>query len=407
MQVLHTETWVRLNWNDPQLTWDPAKFGNVSKIYVPSGAVWKPDIIIYNEVGLEIGRPSTDFLISITSDGEIQWLYPRTVETSCKMDAGKYPFDVQRCNFIFGSWSLPGNMLDVVSKNEKGDDQHYVDNGEWILLNITVERHVLKYKCCPHPFPDVTFTLLLKRRSLYYIFNLIGPCLLITLLHLTSFLLPSESGEKISLNVTILLGLTVFLLLVAEIMPPQSEVIPVIGRFFAICIVIVSLSTVTSVFVLHLHFRGSRGFPVPRRMRVLVIGKLGRALLYGNLIEKKEERKRTPGENVTLNSLKITRKESYSNGGELSPPPDSPGHAISTLGCHDDYVLNTDAKPPMEDLGFPHRHVEDKSEAEKIIIRDWILVSLILDRLSFVFFCLADIVLVAYVCVHIYMETTS
>ena len=40
----------------------------------------------------------------------------------------------------------------------------------------------------------------------------------------------SDSGEKVSLSVTILLASTVFLLLVAEVMPPQSDVVPLVGR---------------------------------------------------------------------------------------------------------------------------------------------------------------------------------
>lgn len=46
---------------------------------------------------------------------------------------------------------------------------------------------------------------------------------------LLSFFLPPESGEKISLGITVLLSLTVFLLLVAETMPPTSAV-PVVGK---------------------------------------------------------------------------------------------------------------------------------------------------------------------------------
>ena len=44
------------------------------------------------------------------------------------------------------------------------------------------------------------------------------------------FYLPPDSGEKVSLGVTVLLALTVFLLIVAETMPPQSENIPLIGE---------------------------------------------------------------------------------------------------------------------------------------------------------------------------------
>ena len=44
------------------------------------------------------------------------------------------------------------------------------------------------------------------------------------------FYLPPDSGEKVSLGVTVLLALTVFLLMVAEAMPPQSISIPLMGN---------------------------------------------------------------------------------------------------------------------------------------------------------------------------------
>ena len=86
----------------------------------------------------------------------------------------------------------------------------------------------------------------LRRRSRYYSQNLLVPCVLISMLSPFTFLLPgdiceyrsscaetflADSGEKISLGVTILLSLTVFQLIVAEQMPP-SEDIPVIGRYY-------------------------------------------------------------------------------------------------------------------------------------------------------------------------------
>ena len=45
------------------------------------------------------------------------------------------------------------------------------------------------------------------------------------------FCLPPESGEKVSLGVTVLLAMTVYQLLIAETIPPTSEVIPLIGGY--------------------------------------------------------------------------------------------------------------------------------------------------------------------------------
>ncbi len=51
------------------------------------------------------------------------------------------------------------------------------------------------------------------------------------------FMLPCESGEKVTLGLTVLLAYSVFSFNIAENMPETSEVIPLIGE----CILLVEL----------------------------------------------------------------------------------------------------------------------------------------------------------------------
>ena len=92
------------------------------------------------------------------------------------------------------------------------DLSNYVANGEWDLVEASVQRNVVFYSCCQEPFPDVTYTFTLRRRPLFYgsnfililktslcftVFNLILPCVLITGIALMSFYMPPDSGEKV------------------------------------------------------------------------------------------------------------------------------------------------------------------------------------------------------------------
>jgi hypothetical protein len=77
--------------------------------------------------------------------------------------------------------------------------------------------------CCPdEPYPDLIFYIYIRRRILYYLFNIILPCIWLSILSLVGFWLPPDSGEKITLGITVLLAFSVFMLLIAENIPATS-----------------------------------------------------------------------------------------------------------------------------------------------------------------------------------------
>ena len=65
---------------------------------------------------------------------------------------------------------------------------------------VPAKRNEVIYECCPEPYLDITFTIKIRRRTLYYFFNLIVPCVLIASMAVLGFTLPPDSGEKLSLG---------------------------------------------------------------------------------------------------------------------------------------------------------------------------------------------------------------
>ena len=60
-----------------------------------------------------------------------------------------------------------------------GDTTNYQENGEFKLESFTAVKHCEYYSCCPIPIPDITYYIKLRRRPMFYVFNLILPCVLI------------------------------------------------------------------------------------------------------------------------------------------------------------------------------------------------------------------------------------
>ena len=167
----------------------------------------------------------------VSHDGHVLWMFPAVSKTYCTLDVRHFPFDRQKCKIIFISWTFNGFKVDLTYNATEVNAIYYKPkNQEWHVDKVTVERHEKTYACCIEPYPDVTFTIHMTRRSLFYIVNLIFPCLLIYAVSFLGFFLPVESGEKVNLQITILLALVVFLLIVGETLPPTPDAIPVLGK---------------------------------------------------------------------------------------------------------------------------------------------------------------------------------
>lgn len=110
------------------------------------------------------------------------------------------------------------------------DLQEYYISTEWDIMSAYAVRNEKYYPCCEEPYMDIIFYLNLQRKSLFYTVNVIIPCVGISFLSVLVFYLPSDSGEKVSLSISILLSLTVFFLLLAEIIPSTSMSVPLLGK---------------------------------------------------------------------------------------------------------------------------------------------------------------------------------
>jgi len=73
--------------------------------------------------------------------------------------------------------------VDLLKIGVDGDVSNYIPNSEWTLVQMHVERNVLFYSCCAEPYPDITYTVQMRRKPLFYVFNMIMPCVFITQRH--------------------------------------------------------------------------------------------------------------------------------------------------------------------------------------------------------------------------------
>ncbi|XP_033001379.1 neuronal acetylcholine receptor subunit alpha-2 [Lacerta agilis] len=269
-QMMTTNVWLKQEWNDYKLQWNPVDFDNVTSIRAPSEMIWIPDIVLYNNADGEFAVTHMT-KAHLFSNGSVKWTPPAIYKSSCSIDVTFFPFDQQNCKMKFGSWTYDKAKIDLESMERQVDLKDYWESGEWAIIHAVGTYNTKKYDCCTEIYPDITYSFVIRRLPLFYTINLIIPCLLISCLTVLVFYLPSDCGEKITLCISVLLSLTVFLLLITEIIPSTSLVIPLIGEYLLFTMIFVTLSIVITVFVLNVHHRSPSTHKLPQWVRAVFL----------------------------------------------------------------------------------------------------------------------------------------
>jgi len=313
-QLLTTCMWFNLVWTDYQLAWNTSEYGGVDSVVIQPRNLWIPDILLYNSADERFdGTFQTNIVAS--SDGSMLYVPPGIFKSTCKIDITWFPFDDQNCELKFGSWTYNGFKLDLKLQFETGGDlSNFMENGEWSLLDMPGKRNNIVYECCPEPYVDITFTINMRRRTLYYFFNLIVPCVLISSMALLGFTLPPDAGEKLTLGVTVMLSLTVFMNIVSELMPITSDAVPLIGTYFNFIMGMVASSVLLTVLVLNYHHRHPETHDMPTWIKRVFLQWLPWLLRYHR-----------PNKKITIKSIMMENKMA-SKISKFSSVPSSPIH---------------------------------------------------------------------------------
>ena len=217
----------------------------------------------------------------IQNIGKVLWIPPAIFKSSCTIDVKYFPFDEQNCEMIFGSWTFDSDQmsLDWYEQISNVDLNDYVNSGTWDLINCPARITSETDEITNSTTPIMVFSLQIRRKTLFYTVNLIIPCVLISFLSVCVFFLPADAGEKVTMCISILLALVVFLLLVSKILPPTSLNIPLIANYLLFTFLLNVLTIFMTVIVINWNFRTPRTHKMPHWVRLIFLNYLPRILL--------------------------------------------------------------------------------------------------------------------------------
>ncbi|XP_053316337.1 5-hydroxytryptamine receptor 3A-like [Spea bombifrons] len=296
-QILTTFLWLRLFWQHEFLTWSPENCGSVEKISLPVEDIWTPDIIVYEFID-EDKSQRTPF-VYVNHTGRVRYDRMLRVVSSCNLGIFNFPFDVQNCSLTFGSYMH--TVKDVrlglalpVEQILQNSLQYLETSGEWELLRIEGTPDILEFgidewdiitfwvriKGLPHCVFS-SCQVVIRRRSVLYVVNLLIPSAFLMLIDILSFYLPPHSTDRASFKMTLLLGYTVFLLIMNDLLPSTANGTPLIGIYFSVCLALLVLSLLETVIITHVLHRGTlQSGSVPTWVRHLVLVYIARLICY-------------------------------------------------------------------------------------------------------------------------------
>ncbi|KAL3318204.1 Neuronal acetylcholine receptor subunit alpha-3 [Cichlidogyrus casuarinus] len=224
-QVIQTILWLSFSWNDYNFKWNPKEYGGLTSIVDKPDNIWMPDLILYTSADSNFDQMYKSMVV-IHNYTEVFWMPPGFFRSTCQMHIKWFPFDHQECKFKYGTWTHTSKLIRMSLDGNKTSVTNYVTNTEWALTEFDV-----RIDQDEQDFQYYYVTIHLQRRSLYYLFNSILPCLILSLICLVQFGLPPDANEKISLGVTILLSVTYCLQITSEKLPPTSLDVPLICEY--------------------------------------------------------------------------------------------------------------------------------------------------------------------------------
>uniref|UniRef100_A0A671WQ99 Cholinergic receptor, nicotinic, gamma n=1 Tax=Sparus aurata TaxID=8175 RepID=A0A671WQ99_SPAAU len=291
-EALTTSVWIEMQWCDYRLRWDQpprsALYGNItSQMRVPSKSIWLPDVILENNVD---GQFEVAYYCNalVSPDGCVYWLPPAIYRSACAITVNYFPFDWQNCTMVFRSQTYSANEIELVLSQEDNhtlewvdiDPEAFTENGEWVIRHRPAKRVInTQHMKDELGYQELVFFLIIERKPLFYIINIIAPCVLFSSLCLLVFYLPAKAGgQKCTMSIATLLGQTVFLFLIAKKVPETSRAVPLIGKYLMFAMSVTTMVVMNCVIVLNVSLRTPNTHIMTDKVRKILLNVLPRLL---------------------------------------------------------------------------------------------------------------------------------
>ena len=249
------------SWLEERIQWNMANYSNISSITVPYNSIWRPQIYLVNAADkiMEIGHEG--IMIRVAHDGQASWSPGQVLKYTCSVDIKYYPFDTQRCEMRFVTWSYLSSEVQLDDPTRTLNLSYFAPNSQWEFLDSKLHSGLIENR------KYLLYTFKLKRRYQFFIVYLIGPVLLLGVINNLVFAMPVSSGERMSVAITSFLAFAVYMSIINNNVPDNSA--PMASLLYYLLFLMTHSSVTMMLTVISLRIHDKDG-PVPKPVQAII-----------------------------------------------------------------------------------------------------------------------------------------
>lgn len=285
-QVITLNVNFDLKWCDDLLKWNSTEQAcvkrNRSEIFFSANEIWTPDILAINGPGQLTKALKLQYPISVVCTGNVRWSYQEKLVSFCEIDVRNFPFDRQHCSIQLQSTVYDSSQLKLRSLYNVVRLYNYITT-EWEISHVTIRELDLYNVYYRSDFSTLQIDIELVRYSRFYILKIIVPFFIISALAVFSFCLPTDSGEKIALTVSVLLSLVFYVQLISGYVPKTEQGICTLTLYSNVIFFLVFLSCIFNTFTVFTYYHQQYSYqPRTRKRKKSIVFSVHKSLIELN-----------------------------------------------------------------------------------------------------------------------------
>ncbi|XP_035673206.1 uncharacterized protein LOC118413782 [Branchiostoma floridae] len=388
---------IDFTWQDSRLSWDPKYYDDVTTLNIPGDNIWTPILTLKRNAASH--SLQKDVPVRVSSNGRVAWSVETQTTTVCDADPFYFPADTMECHVCFSAIAAVEQTIQCQGggSTDKGSSpcNSYSDvttEGEW-HRNDNIFAKDNREAC---------FVVHLKRIPLFHLATTVGPCIILVVLMIITFVMPLDRGDRISFGLTILLSMVVSLVFVTGVLPVKGG-LPFFATLIIVCMGLMGVFLLLTMAVIIIHDRKGSLSPMAK---IIFLRHISKILLLGDLTEKKHPR----DEEADLTDFPATglincaflcdgkvdvNDERPCDGNETTKQPSTPLSSLVPTRTTALLQLIPNLKGVKKEVKELAKAVDNKREVLKKVmmneeeVSEYILLAKVLDRVLLVLYIIS------------------